>query len=115
LSNKQRLTRLAFLDIDWDPMETAMDLFPPLYRLWASKHVSGFFGISTMMKNWDFWDHSHCRCCEHEHEDKIHLLTCPQPASYKTWQESLFGLEAWMIDKDIRGEHRRLRSRLTMT
>ena len=46
------------MDIDWDAMETATDLFPPLYRLWASKHVSGFFGIGTMMKNWDFWDHS---------------------------------------------------------
>jgi hypothetical protein len=100
LSDKQRLTRPAFLDIDWDAMETATDLFPPLYRLWASKHVSGFFGIGTMMKNWDFWDHSRCPCCDHEREDKIHLLTCPHPDSYETWQQSLLGLEAWMIDTD---------------
>ena len=100
LSDRQRLTRLAFLDIDWDAMETATDLFPPLYRLWVSKHVSGFFGTGTMMKNWDFWDHSRCPCCDHAREDKIHLLTCPHPTSNDTWQESLLGLEAWMIDTD---------------
>jgi hypothetical protein len=53
-----------------------------------------------MMKNWDFWDHSRCPCCDHEREDKIHLLTCPHPDSYETWQQSLLGLEAWMIDTD---------------
>jgi hypothetical protein len=31
LSNKQRLTQQAYLDIDWDVMEMATDLFPPLY------------------------------------------------------------------------------------
>jgi hypothetical protein len=100
LSSKQRLTQQAYLDIDWDAMETATDLFPPLYRLWVSKHVSGFFGIGTMMKNWDFWDHSRCPCCNHEREDKVHLLTCPHPTSNEIWQESLLGLEAWMIDMD---------------
>jgi hypothetical protein len=53
-----------------------------------------------MMKNWDFWDHSRCPYCDHEHEDKIHLLTCPHPASYEAWQESLMGLEASIIDTD---------------
>jgi alpha-amylase/alpha-mannosidase (GH57 family) len=53
-----------------------------------------------MMKNWDFWDYSRCPCCDHVHEDKIHLLTCPHPDSNETWQESLLGLEAWMIDTD---------------
>jgi hypothetical protein len=101
LSDRQRLTCPAFLDIDWDAMETATDLFPPLYRLWVSKHVSGFFGTGTRMKNWDFWDHSRCPCCDHVRKDKIHLLTCPHPASNYTWQESLLGLEAWMIDTDM--------------
>jgi hypothetical protein len=31
LSNKQQLTQQAYLDIDWDAMEMATDLFPPLY------------------------------------------------------------------------------------
>jgi hypothetical protein len=52
------------------------------------------------MKNWNFWDHSRCPCCDHEREDKVPLLTCPHPDSNETWQESLLGLEAWMIDMD---------------
>jgi hypothetical protein len=100
LVGKQRLSRLAFVDIDWDAMETATDLFPPLYQLWASKHVSGFFGNGVMMKHWDFWDHSRCPCCNHVREDKLHLLTCPHPDCYDTWQDSLLGLEAWMMETD---------------
>jgi hypothetical protein len=100
LSGKQRLIPQAFADIDWDAMETATDHFPPLYRLWVSKHVSVFFGHGVMMKHWEFWDHSRCPCCEHAREDKVHLLTCTHPDSNDAWQESLLGLEAWMLDTD---------------
>jgi hypothetical protein len=100
LTGKQCLTPLAFDNIDWDAMDTATALFPPLYQLWVSKHVSGFFGIGTMMHNWGFWEHSHCPCCQHVREDKLHLLTCPHPDCKDTWRDSLLGLEAWMIDMD---------------
>jgi hypothetical protein len=100
LRQKGRLTRQTFTDIDWDAMEMATDLFPPLYRLWVSKHVSGCFGIGTMMDNWGFWEHSCCPCCQHVREDKVHLLTCPQLDFYKVWQNSLLGLEAWLFDSD---------------
>jgi hypothetical protein len=44
LTGKQWIMQLAFSDINWDAMELATDLFPPLYHLcWVSKHVSGFF------------------------------------------------------------------------
>jgi hypothetical protein len=49
---KDRITQLAFSEIDWDVMQLETDLFPPLYRLWVSKHVSGFFGMGLMMKHW---------------------------------------------------------------
>jgi hypothetical protein len=80
-------------------METATDLFPPLYRPWVSKHVSGFFGTGTMMKNWDFWDHSRCPCCDHVREDKIHLLTCPQHACNDRLVPDLGGsfCDIWLI------------------
>jgi hypothetical protein len=97
---KQRITSPAFQDIDWDAMELATNLFPPLYRLWVSKHVSGFFGIGTMMRHWQFWDHSRCPCCQHVREDKLHLMTCPHEDSAETWHQSLLGLEAWMIENE---------------
>jgi hypothetical protein len=54
LVGKNRISPSAFHDIDWKAMELATDLFPPLYHLWVSKHVSGFFGIGTMMRNWQY-------------------------------------------------------------
>jgi hypothetical protein len=100
LVGKQRITRSAFVDINWDAMEMATDLFPPLYRLWVSKHVSSFFGNGVMMRHWKFWDHSCCPCCNFVREDKLHLLTCPHPDCFDTWQDSLLGLEAWMTKMD---------------
>jgi hypothetical protein len=39
------LPSVAFLDVDWDAINSATSHFPPLYKLWMSKHVSGFFGM----------------------------------------------------------------------
>jgi hypothetical protein len=97
---KQWITGPAFNDIDWDAMETATDLFPPLYRLWVAKHVSGFFGMGTMMRNWGFWEHSKCPCCHHVRENKEHLLKCPDADCAKAWLNSLMGFEAWMTETD---------------
>jgi hypothetical protein len=100
LVGKQCLTRSTFVDINWDAMEMATDIFPPLYRLWVSKHVSSFFGHGVMMRHWKFWDHSRCPCCNFIQEDKLHLLTCPHQDCFDTWQDSLLGLEAWMTEMD---------------
>jgi hypothetical protein len=70
LVTKQWILSTAFDDIDWAVMARATDLFPPLYPLlWVSKHVSGFFGIGSMMLNWGFWEHSKCPWCSHPRED----------------------------------------------
>jgi hypothetical protein len=103
---KNRITPLAFDDIDWDAMVMATDLFPPLYHLWVFKHASGFFGIGTMMLNWKYWEHSKCPCCQHDREDKYHLLTCPHEDCAEPWQNALLGLEAWMIETDTAPEIR---------
>lgn len=100
------ITREAFNDINWAAIKLASDHFPPLYRLWVAKHVSGFFGVGHMMEHWEFWDHSRCPCCDHEDETKVHFLTCPALSCSEHWAESLLGLRAWMdevdTDPDIR-------------
>ena len=95
-----KISAAGFNNINWTAIEHASDLFPPLYRLWVAKHVSGFFGVGHMMKIWQFWDHSRCPCCDHEDETKEHLMTCPHPACAATWSDSLAGFRAWMIEVD---------------
>jgi hypothetical protein len=70
----------AFHDMDWDATELPSEHFPPLSLLWMSKHINGFFGIGKMMKHWDFSQNQKCPCCHHIKEDKVHLLTCPEPS-----------------------------------
>jgi hypothetical protein len=100
LHAKNILPSDVFSDVDWDALESATDHFPPLYRLWMSKHVSGFFPIGKMMKNWEFWDHQRCPCCSHVKEDKVHLLTCPEPSCVAKWADSVQGLAEWLRDMD---------------
>jgi hypothetical protein len=69
-----------------------------------SKHVSGFFGCGKMMRHWGFWTHSQCPCCEHIKEDKAHLLTCPAPSCVAKWNESVQGLEEWLVEVDTQPE-----------
>ena len=45
LVKKQLLSPAAFDDIDWPAMEMVSNLFPPLYHLWVTKHVSGFLAL----------------------------------------------------------------------
>jgi hypothetical protein len=59
-----------------------------------------------MMLNWKYWEHSKCPCCQHEREDKHHLLTCPHEDCAETWHNSLLGLEAWMLETDTAPEIR---------
>jgi hypothetical protein len=100
LVHRGLITPLGFDDIDWTAMAKATAQFPPLYRLWISKHVSGFSAFGNMMEHRREWNHSRCPCCQFVREDKSHLLTCPDPSCTDTWLASLAGLEAWMIDVD---------------
>jgi hypothetical protein len=100
LHNRNILPSAAFLDVDWDAINSATSHFPPLYKLWMSKHVSGFLGMGKMMKHWKFWNHQKCPCCQHIKEDKAHLLTCPDQSCIDQWNTSVQGLAEWLQEMD---------------
>jgi hypothetical protein len=100
LQARNLLSPIAFQDVDWDAIELATAHFPPLYRLWMTKHVSGFFAIGKMMKHWGFWEHQKCPCCSHVSEDKVHLLTCPEVSCVARWEQSVQGLREWLQETD---------------
>jgi hypothetical protein len=100
LHTRNLLSADAFQDVDWDALESATAHFPPLYKLWMSKHVSGFFGTGKMMKHWGFWEDQRCPCCHHVKEDKAHLLTCPESSCVEKWADSVRGLQEWLQEMD---------------
>jgi hypothetical protein len=44
--------------VDWDAIDLAMAGLPKMFRLWASKHMSHFCGVSRMQFACGFWYHS---------------------------------------------------------
>lgn len=59
--------------------------FLNLFRLWASKHLSGFCPIGHIMKIWKFPLDRGCPCCVEDDETTMHFLICPNDGMQLTW------------------------------
>lgn len=100
LLSKKRLHQDYFDTIDWKAAGAAGKTSPPLFRLWITKHVSGWCATGRKMKLWKFWDNDRCPCCQAPDETTQHLLICPSPGQCSTWDEAIKGFEAWMAAVD---------------
>jgi hypothetical protein len=96
LEEKGRLSADAYATIDWPAISVMMQRAPKLYRLWVTKHISGFFAHGTNMRRWKFWTHDCCPCCQSPKEDKLHILTCPAPAGLHTWRTAVESFRMWL-------------------
>ena len=100
LAKKGILATNSFDRVDWDATAKAIDTYPPLFRLWAAKHVHNWSGVAQRMKEWKFWDSDICPCCHNTVETTRHVAICPDERLLGTWTEKLDGLEAWLEDTD---------------
>jgi hypothetical protein len=62
--------------VDWDAIDLAMAGFPEMFWLWASKHMSHFYGVDRMQFTCRFWDHSQCPQCQQDNETTEHIILC---------------------------------------
>ena len=90
----------AFNLVDWTSVWSALLDFPPLFRLWASKHVSHYCPVGHMQIRWQFWDHDHCPCCQQDDEMTTHLLMCPHFGMRSTWFLNVTLLQQWLEEVD---------------
>ena len=81
-------------------MRLALLDFSPLFRLWASKHVSHYCSVGHMQIWWQFWDHDRCPCCQQEDETTTHLLICPHTGMTSTWLSNVTLLHQWLEEVD---------------
>jgi hypothetical protein len=101
LHDKGRLDENDFDLVDWDAVGDAMASFPNLFRLWASKHMSGFCPIGHMMKIWKFWPQDRgCPCCGEDDETTMHLLICPDDGMQVTWDMNVDVIVDWLAEVD---------------
>jgi hypothetical protein len=101
LHSKGHLDSQYFDSVDWVAIGEAMEDFPMLFRVWASKHVCGFCGVARMMKICGFWPPERgCPCCGESNETTLHLLLCGSLGMEMTWSDSIDSLDSWLTDVD---------------
>lgn len=94
LHDRDVLPASLFFAVDWTANGGAFRDFPQLFRLWATKHVSGICGVGRQMKLRGEWEDDKCPCCD-EVERTKHVVVCPDPRRHDVWMDALESLEAW--------------------
>ena len=79
------MSLVSFNLVDWTLIQSALLDFPPLFCLWAPKHVNHSCPVGHVQIWWQFWDHNHCPCCQQDNEMTAHLLICPHFGMRSTW------------------------------
>jgi hypothetical protein len=73
-----------------------MKQFPERFWMWASKHMSHFYGVGLMMKRWGFWDNDLCPCCHDPDETTLHLFLCRHYRMTINFDTQIKLMEEWM-------------------
>ena len=94
--HRNRMSLVAFNLVDWTSVQSALLDFPPLFHVWASKHISHYCPVGHMQIQWQFWDHDHCPCCQQDDEMTTHLLICPHFGMRSTWFSNVTLLQQWL-------------------
>ena len=90
----------AFHLVDWSVVCGSLLGFSPLFRMWASKHISRYCGVGCMQLRWGFWDHDQCPCCKQPDEMMTHLLLCRHSGMTLTWEMGINTIREWLEEVD---------------
>ena len=83
---KDILLKEDFHLVWWEGLGEAMAWYPKMYRVWLTKHVSGFCGNNVQQYYWSKGSQSlKCGFCGNEDEYTSHICRCEDPG-----RDSLF-------------------------
>jgi hypothetical protein len=71
-----------------------------MFWLWASKHISHFFGVGRMQLICGFWDHSQCPFCQQDNETTEHVILCNSHGTNQEWTSQVINFGVWLIEVD---------------
>jgi len=86
--------------VDWSLLNAALSPYPPTYRMWASKFVSGHSAVGLTMARWKQWDSPLCPLCCLTDESTLHILQCLHPQQTNRWHQAVDSLQAWLKEAD---------------
>ena len=96
--DKDILCKDDFHLVWWDGLADAMARYPKMYRVWLTKHVSGFCGNNVQQYYWSRGDHSpKCEFCGTEDEYNSHICRCDDPGRDSMFRISVNEIIGWMV------------------
>jgi hypothetical protein len=100
LLNKRNIVRARhFHLVDWESLGRAMQKLPQMYRVWVTKHVSGFCGIHKHLVRMQSTESACCPCCGSKIETTRHITQCCDPGRTQMFEESTQELVSWMTQQ----------------
>ena len=101
LASNKCLTPQAFDKVDWNSLESTMSTLGTQYKLWATKHVSGFCATNKMLSYRTPSHTTKCPCCQNVTiEDTHHQVHCTDPQRVSLWNDTTQELETWLSEQD---------------
>ena len=89
LEEKGKVRSNDFPCVWWDGMEALMRSYPKMYRVWTTKHVSGFCGTNKMMAYWKPDWTAMCPSCNSVVETSSHMTRCREEGRRKMLRSSV--------------------------
>ena len=94
---KVRVKPADFDLIDFDSLDRAMTMWPQMFRVFYTKHITGCCQVNHFKNVVSKGAISAaCPCCQHPDETTAHVLLCENPTRKKLYHESVTKLEAWL-------------------
>jgi hypothetical protein len=79
-------------------MEHLMKIYPKMYRVWLTKHVSGCCGTNKQMSYWKPGWSAMCPSCGSVVERTSHVTRCREPGRKKMLHSSVGELVNWVYE-----------------
>ena len=101
LIHNKSMTAKAFDLVDWDSVGKTIHNMKTQYRLWATKHVSGFCATNKMLSYRKPSHVTKCPCCQEDTiEDTRHQVHCKDPQRITLWNDKIQNLDEWLTDNN---------------
>ena len=101
---KGKSSQDTFNLIDWLAIGNMMRESTGSFKIWISKHMSGFCATGRRMKIIGSWPNSLCPCCKTCEETTEHILKCPAKKMREIHAANLEEIKRWLLNNDTKAE-----------
>jgi hypothetical protein len=98
------VSKEKFPFVYWEGIERILKLFPEIFRVWVTKHVSHFQGTNQQLSRIDKLVLNACPSCKCHDEPTSHITWCRNPGRAHTLKDLVGQLVQWLYDQQTDGK-----------